>query len=70
MFTVCYGYLNTTEVCRFADVFGRFHTGAKSVGYLYDVAPSAWNNSALTGRIFRKVLYLGRLLKSLEQICM
>ena len=58
VFIVCYGYANTTEVYRFADVFEQFHTVAKSVGHLYDVSPSAWNNSAPTGRIFIKC-YIG-----------
>jgi hypothetical protein len=58
---VCYSYASTTEVCRFAGVFGRFHTVAESVGYLYDVSPSAWMN-------FHKILYWGRLLKSVEKI--
>ena len=58
MFIVCYGYASTTEVFRFADVFGLFHKLAKSVGYLYDANPSAWNNSAPTARIFM-TFYIG-----------
>ena len=39
---------------RFADVFGRFHTVAKSFCCHYHVSPSTWNNSAPTGRVFIK----------------
>jgi hypothetical protein len=62
VFIVCYGYANTTAVFRFADVFGRFRTVTKSVGYLYGVSLSAWNNSAPTGRIFIK-FYIGDFIK-------
>jgi hypothetical protein len=54
----CIMVTRTRQKCfALLTLFGRFHTVAKSVGYLYDVSQSAWN-SAPTGRIFIKS-YIG-----------